>query len=162
MTRRVPSFMSGIAVLLLVVASPVAHLDHHLLTAHMAQHLLLMLVAAPLILIGMRPARLPQPPLAICWLAGSFTVIFWHIPAIFELALESHYWHGFEEASFVIAGILFLAAGNRQFGLVGADLSFPGDLTVRCTFRISRFLRPCRVPAVSRRAHRDVRTFSAG
>jgi putative membrane protein len=106
-TRRILSFTSGIATLLLVVASPVAHLDHHLLTAHMAQHLILMLVAAPLILLGARPATLPQPPLAICWFAGSLTVIFWHIPAIFELALESHFWHGLEQASFVIAGIMF-------------------------------------------------------
>lgn len=104
---RVAELTGGIATLLLVVASPVAHMDHHLLTAHMVQHLLLMLVAAPLILLGARPATLPQPPLAICWFAGSFTVIFWHIPAIFELALESHLWHGFQQASFVIAGILF-------------------------------------------------------
>jgi putative membrane protein len=109
MTRRGAgaAMTGGIAALWLAVASPLAHLDHHLLTAHMAQHLLLMLVAAPLILLGARPATLPQPHLAICWVAGSFTVIFWHIPAIFELALESRLWHGFEQASFVIAGILF-------------------------------------------------------
>ena len=93
--------------MLFVVASPVAHLDHHLLTAHMAQHLVLMLVAAPLLLVGARPAALPQLPLTISWLAGSFTVIFWHIPAIFELALESRFWHGLEQATFVIAGLLF-------------------------------------------------------
>ena len=104
---RIVAVTSGIAVFLLVVASPLAHMDHHLLTAHMAQHLILMLVVAPLFLLGARPATLPQPPLAICWFAGSFTVIFWHIPQIFELALESRFWHGVELASFVIAGILF-------------------------------------------------------
>ena len=111
MTRPVASravaLAGGIAVLLLAIASPAAHLDHHLLTAHMAQHLLLMLVAAPLILLGARPTTLPQPPIVVCWLAGSLTVIFWHIPAIFELAIESRLWHGFEQASFVVAGILF-------------------------------------------------------
>jgi putative membrane protein len=106
-TRRIIPLTGGLATLVLVVASPVSHLDHHLLTAHMAQHLLLMLVAAPLILVGARPATFPQPPLAMCWLAGSFTVIFWHVPAIFELALKSHFWHGFEQASFLMAGILF-------------------------------------------------------
>ncbi len=106
MTRRVVALTGGFAALLLVVASPVAHLDHHLLTAHMAQHLILMLVAAPLILMG-APATLARLPLAFCWFAGSFTVIFWHIPAIFELALESHLCHGVEQASFLIAGILF-------------------------------------------------------
>jgi putative membrane protein len=106
-TLRIVAFITGIATVLFVVASPVAHLDHHLLTAHMAQHLILMLVTAPLLLVAARPAALPQPPLAVCWFAASFTVIFWHIPAIFELALESHFWHGLEQASFVIAGILF-------------------------------------------------------
>jgi putative membrane protein len=107
MTRRVAELTAGIVVLLLTVASPVAHLDHHSLTAHMAQHLLLMLVAAPLILIGARPATLPQPPLAVCWFAGTFTVIFWHVPAIFEMALKSRSWHGLEQGSFLLAGIVF-------------------------------------------------------
>lgn len=107
MTLRTVAFISGIATVLFVVASPVAHLDHHLLTAHMAQHLILMLVAAPLLLMGARPAAVPRLPLTICWFAGSLTVIFWHVPAIFELGLESHFWHGLEQASFIAAGILF-------------------------------------------------------
>lgn len=107
MSGRVAALSAGLAVVLLVVASPIAHLDHHLLTAHMVQHLTLMLVAAPLVLLGLRPETLPQPSPAICWLTGSFTVIFWHIPAIFDLAFESHFWHGFEQASFVIAGMVF-------------------------------------------------------
>jgi len=107
MTRRVVAFIGAIAIVLLAVFSPVAHMDHRLLTAHMAQHLLLMLVAAPLIVLGARPAILPQPHLGVCWFAGSLTVIFWHIPAIFELALESHFWHGFEQGSFLLGGILF-------------------------------------------------------
>jgi len=98
----------GAAALWAVVASPLAHLDHHLLTAHMLQHLVLMLVAAPLILLGtpyIMARWRPHP--AFCWLAGSLTVIFWHIPAAFELALRSHYWHDLEQATFFIAGILF-------------------------------------------------------
>jgi putative membrane protein len=98
----------GVAALWLVVASPVAHLDHHLLTAHMAQHLVLMLLVAPLILLG-APSIISRwrPPPALCWLAGTLTVIVWHVPAIFELALRSHFWHEFEQASFFIAGLLF-------------------------------------------------------
>ena len=61
--------------------SPVAHLDHHLLTAHMAQHLILMLVAAPLILPGSAPCDSAAATLLrSAGFAGSFTVIFWHIP----------------------------------------------------------------------------------
>jgi putative membrane protein len=107
MTWRAAALAVGIAVTGIVFASPLAHLDHHLLTAHMVQHLLMMLVAAPLILLGVRPTVLPELPPAICWLAGTVTVIFWHIPAVFEVALRSHFWHVFEQASFFTAGTLF-------------------------------------------------------
>ena len=99
----------GVAALWLATASPLAHLDHHLLTAHMVQHLLVMVVAAPLILLGARSwvhlRWLPHP--AFCWLAGSLTVILWHVPGVFELPLQLHYWHTIEHASFFIAGLLF-------------------------------------------------------
>src|SRR5580704_13852152 len=49
---RLIAFVSGIVLLWVAVASPLGALDHQLLTAHMAQHLLLMNVAAPLILLG--------------------------------------------------------------------------------------------------------------
>jgi putative membrane protein len=108
MIRTVASLAAGLAVMWIVTASPLAHLDHHLLTAHMLQHLLLMLVAAPLILFGARSIVAQwHLPLTLCWLAGSVTVLAWHVPAIFELALQSHFWHEFEHASFFIAGILF-------------------------------------------------------
>jgi len=79
------------------------------LTAHMAQHLLLMIVAAPLILLGVGSSfRLRwRPNLVVAWLAGSLTVIIWHVPVIFELALRSPFWHTFEHASFLVAGIVF-------------------------------------------------------
>ncbi len=105
---RIAALAAGLAVMLIVVASPLAHLDHHLLTAHMAQHLLLMLVAAPLILLGARSLVVPwAPPLTLCWLAGAVTVLAWHVPAIFDLALQSQFWHKFEHISFLLAGILF-------------------------------------------------------
>jgi putative membrane protein len=106
---RIAAFAGGLAALWIAVASPVAHLDHHLLTAHMVQHLLLMLVAAPLILLGVRSLlRLHwRPNLVVSWLAGSLTVIIWHVPAIFELALRSPFWHALEHASFFVAGTVF-------------------------------------------------------
>jgi putative membrane protein len=131
---RVAAFAAGIASVWISVASPVAHLDHHLLTAHMVQHLLLMVFAAPLVLLGapsvvllhalprhwgysvvtqFRTSRLVQRLAVICthpafcFLAGSLTVIVWHVPAVFELALHLRFWHVFEHASFFIAGVLF-------------------------------------------------------
>ena len=59
-------------------------------------------------MLGARPllARWHPNPV-LCWLAGSATVIFWHVPSIFELAMSSHFWYEFQHASFFIAGILF-------------------------------------------------------
>jgi putative membrane protein len=106
--KRATAFAVGALSLWVAVASPVGRLDHSLLTAHMAQHLVLMLVAAPLILLGTRP-RLGRwwPHPAFCWAAGAVTVIAWHVPAAFEHALQSPVWHVVEQASFLISGILF-------------------------------------------------------
>jgi putative membrane protein len=131
---RLAGFSSGLLALWAVVGSPLAAMDHHLLTAHMAQHLILMTVSAPLILAGapviVMLNGLPKPferfvsgPLwhsssaqtcghvithpLVCWFAGVATVIAWHTPAMFELGMRSARWHGVEYACFFAAGILF-------------------------------------------------------
>jgi putative membrane protein len=131
---RPAAFMGGLFSLRTAAASPLATMDHQLLTAHMAQHLLLMTVAAPLILLG-APAitllhALPQRflhgvfgplsryrPVAafgrtvthpvVCWCAATAAVIGWHVPALFELGMHSEGWHAIEHASFFAAGLLF-------------------------------------------------------
>lgn len=108
MTRRKAAFMGGFAALWIAAASPLAHMDHHLLTAHMLQHLVLMIVAAPLVLLGARSiAARWQPNPAFCWFAGALTVLAWHVPVVFELALQSPSWHRVEQATFLVAGIVF-------------------------------------------------------
>ncbi len=131
---RLGAFMAGLFSLWAAVGSPLAVLDHQLLTGHMVQHLLLMTVAAPLILMGapvitlvyalpqrfvpivLRP--LPRcPPVhwigrivtqpVFCWLASTAAVIGWHIPALFALGMRSEGWHAIEHASFLAAGLLF-------------------------------------------------------
>jgi putative membrane protein len=131
---RFIAFMSGVVALWAAVGSPLASMDHHLLTAHMAQHLLLMTVAAPLILLGEPtitllhglPQRLVGSVLTpflrwplveglgcivshpvFCWLAATGAVIGWHIPALFELGMQSAEWHALEHANFFVAGLLF-------------------------------------------------------
>jgi len=107
---KIAAFLGGLSAAWLAIASPLVALDHQLLTFHMVKHLLLMTAAAPLILLG-----LPKPrsvnwsgcSLALCWLAGTATVIAWHVPAIFQLALQSQTWHNIENASFLVAGVLF-------------------------------------------------------
>jgi putative membrane protein len=105
--RRIASLAGGIAAAATAVAPPLAHLDHHSLVAHMLKHLILMLVAAPLILLGLRSDGLPQIPAAACWLFATGAVILWHVPAVFVLALKSTFWHQVEGASFLLAGLLF-------------------------------------------------------
>jgi putative membrane protein len=131
---RVAAFLTGVLLAWLAVASPLAGLDHMLLSVHMIQHLLLMALAAPLILLG-APATLLLHTLSgsffrgvegrflepgrlgwientfshhvFFWLAGTIVVIGWHIPALFALALHSIWWHEIEHATFFLAGLLF-------------------------------------------------------
>lgn len=130
----IATFICGITSVWFAVASPLAMLDHELLSAHMVQHLLLMAVGAPLILMGRpvlplllgTPKYLVQPRLAsflrlspvrrlgriaihpvFCWIVATITVIGWHLPAIFTLALHSALWHGIQYSSFLLAGFLF-------------------------------------------------------
>jgi putative membrane protein len=109
-TWRLGAFTAGLFSLWAVVGSPLAVLDHQLLTLHMVQHLLLMTVAAPLILLGCAPVhwmgRIVTHPV-FCWLASTITVIGWHIPGLFALGMQSKGWHAVEHASFLAAGLLF-------------------------------------------------------
>ncbi len=106
---RAASFVLGLILIWMATASPLAELDHEMLTAHMAQHLLLMTFAPPLILFGTSPKFLVRgllhPPL--CWLAAAATLVAWHIPSVFMLGMRSQTWHGIEQASFLAAGLLF-------------------------------------------------------
>jgi putative membrane protein len=130
---RATSFLFGLFFIWIATASPLATLDHEMLTAHMVQHLLLMTLAPPLILLGIprkplahslfprfsqpinRPSRsepiqqfasvITHP--AICWLAAAGTLVAWHIPSVFMLGLRSPIWHGVEETSFLATGLLF-------------------------------------------------------
>ncbi len=110
---RLAALTTGLFTLWLAAASPLAAMDHHLLIAHMAQHLLLMTVAAPLILPGvpsitsLRWVQRIATYQVFCWLAGTATVIGWHVPTLFELGMRAAYWHAIEHASFFAAGLLF-------------------------------------------------------
>src|SRR6202035_363813 len=123
---RAGSFLLGLLFTWIATASPLAALDHDMLTAHMVQHLLLMTLAPPLILLGM-----PRKPLAhgllqrflrsgpmqqllnflthptLCWLAAAGALVVWHIPSVFMLGLRSQMWHRAEQASFLATGLLF-------------------------------------------------------
>jgi cytochrome c oxidase assembly factor CtaG len=119
-TWRLWSFAFGLLALWVAAASPVAAWDSHMLTAHMIQHLLLMTIAPPLILLG-EPLVVAGPvrwtlPLrfgnllghpAFCWLGAAAALVFWHVPAIFRLGMQSTSWHWVEQSSFFSSGLLF-------------------------------------------------------
>ena len=131
---RLATFLGGIISVWVAIGSPLNAFDDALLSVHMLQHLLLMSIAPPLILLGAPQLPmlhgLPQSlardivsPLlrwnpvkqlghrisspAFCWLAAAFALIGWHIPGIFEHALRWNWLHELEHACFLGAGLLF-------------------------------------------------------
>jgi cytochrome c oxidase assembly factor CtaG len=130
---RAAAFLGGLAVLVLALVSPLDEIgERYLLSAHMAQHLLigdiapLLLVAAlagPLMLLAVprpvlrRAGRAPALRRALA-VAGRPVTAFalwtavmvgWHVPAAFDLALEHRWAHDLEHASMVLAGLLVWA-----------------------------------------------------
>jgi putative membrane protein len=131
---RLAAFFSGIAFVWVAIGSPLNAFDDVSLTVHMAQHLLLMAIAPPLILLG-APAlpllhglpgwlarRVVGPFLrwgpvkrlgrfvtraAIAWLVAALALIVWHIPVVFELALRLQWLHEVEHGCFFGAGLVF-------------------------------------------------------
>lgn len=110
------AFFCGIFVVAFATLSPLHVLGEvYLLSAHMVQHLLMTMVAPPLLLLGipgwmLRPLlRLPvvrqaartllAPVAAFFW----FNLLFaaWHIPVLYELALHSVPVHAIEHALFL-------------------------------------------------------------
>jgi len=131
---RLVAFMSGLATVWIAAGSPLAALDDALLSIHMVQHILLMAIAPPLILLGapalpllhgfsQRFVRSMLGPLfrstvlqrlgrtathpVFAWLAATLALLVWHFPAAFELGLRSAWWHEVEHASFFVTGLLF-------------------------------------------------------
>lgn len=132
--RRLSAFMSGMFALWIVFASPLRDLHHELLLVHMVDHIFLMAVAPPLILLGAPRLSFLKVPLLrflpqslrglvsrspehslgsvlgnpiSCWLAATIALLGWHVPAAFELGMRSNPWHEVEYACFFGTGLLF-------------------------------------------------------
>ncbi len=145
--RTLTFFLSGVVLLLLDLVSPLDALgDQYLLSAHVAQHFLLALVIPILFLVGTSPTLaaaalevawvrgvesvLSRP--ACAWLAGVVTMLGWHVPILFNAALENEPIHVMQHLSFLASGMIFwwpvfsplrerrLAALTSVFYLFGA------------------------------------------
>jgi len=133
-TGRLSSFAGGLLAIVLALESPVDAFGALLLQAHMVQHLLLTMVAAPLLLLGqpvlpllrglprwvfkdalgpfLSSRELKQFGRAIVhpvvtWFALSAAIVIWHLPRLYDLALRSPAWHQAEHACFFWSAVLF-------------------------------------------------------
>jgi cytochrome c oxidase assembly factor CtaG len=128
--RRVLFFFGGLAVTYLALQSPIETYSGYLFSVHMVQHLLLTLVAAPLLVLAMpvtlaleaasdanrrryvlpilrsRPVTLLSHPL-VAWTL--FTAAMWgsHFTGLFEATLVSSPLHALEHTAFLFTAVLF-------------------------------------------------------
>ena len=137
---RVVAWYLGLFVLLIALASPIATYDTTLFSVHMIQHILMVMVAAPLLAIGapitllLRVAspqnrqRFVLPVLhsrivrilafpVIAWIL--FAAVMWasHFSSLFDAALDNDFIHLFEHALYLGSALLF------WWPVVGADPS---------------------------------------
>jgi putative membrane protein len=115
-------FASGVLILLLALISPIDPLgDTYLFSAHMVQHLLLILAVPPLLIAGLteervvawraRPSvrqaeRLLGNP-AVAWLSNMGMMLAWHLPALYNAANANVAIHIMEHLCFLVTGCMF-------------------------------------------------------
>jgi putative membrane protein len=119
---RLVSFLGAMALVVIALCSPVDRLGEQLFFMHMVQHLLLLDLAPILVLLGLtkvllRPLTrrlvrleraagpLAHPVFAIALYVA--TMALWHVPALYDAALEHPVLHVLEHISFGVAGGLY-------------------------------------------------------
>jgi cytochrome c oxidase assembly factor CtaG len=131
---RVWCYAGGVLAFVIAILSPVAAYSEELFFMHMVQHILLLLIAPPLILLGTpllpllralprgqriavarlaRPGQplarvshwLTQPIVAVVMFVGSIAV--WHIPHFYDAAQGRTFMHDLEHAMFHGAALLY-------------------------------------------------------
>lgn len=144
--RHAVAYGAGLAVCVLALLSPIDRASDVLFSAHMAQHELLMLIAAPLVVLGrplvpllwtlprgwrVRTARtLQRSPVAPTWRFVTSPVIalvlhavvrwVWHLPVLFDAALADERLHAFQHLTFFASAALFWwAVIHGRYGRAG-------------------------------------------
>ena len=119
--RQVGLFSLGLLVICAAEATPLHELsEHYLFSAHMVQHILITLIAPPLLLAGI-PAWLARPlvrrrfvfPVAsVLTLPIVAIVLFngvlalWHVPQLYEATLQNHTIHILNHIMYVATAVL--------------------------------------------------------
>jgi putative membrane protein len=136
------AFWTGWAILVVALVSPIHPLSEQLFSVHMVQHELLMVAAAPLLVLGrpLVPSLWALPPstrqrLALAarhpavravwgtitrpvtaWMLHAAAIWIWHLPRLFQLTLASSAMHALQHASFLFTALIFwwsLVHGQR-------------------------------------------------
>jgi putative membrane protein len=131
--RETIAFWCGWAALMAAVLPPLDTLAIQLFSAHMAQHELMMLVGAPLLIAGRplstclwgvperwrpRVAAPLQSPVAsgtwrwltaplVAWALNGIAIWVWHVPALYDAAVQNEGIHALQHAMFVGTSALF-------------------------------------------------------
>jgi len=136
---RSAAFLGGLAVLAVALTSPIEAYEGELFSVHMLQHMLLELVAAPLLLLG-APAtlalRAASPSVRgrllailhsrvvsvlsfplLAWILFAAVNWGWHFSSLYDQALETPWLHDIQHLTFLGAALLF------WWPVVGADPS---------------------------------------
>ena len=107
--RRAICLPLGAVAVAAALFSPLEDAAHDLFSAHMAQHLILIFVAAPLLVLG--SPRLPVPRaltgVVTVWGLHVAALWAWHLPALYTSALYRDALHGFEHLTFLGTAWLF-------------------------------------------------------
>jgi cytochrome c oxidase assembly factor CtaG len=115
---RQACFLGGIGIIVLTISSPAGHVADELFWVHMAEHLLIADLAALLIVLGLTGPVL-APALRIRWLGWlrvlthplvalplwALDLFVWHIPALYEGAVDHEALHALEHAMFIGFGV---------------------------------------------------------
>jgi putative membrane protein len=164
---RTAAFSAGLATLFLALVSPLDALGAALFSAHMLQHMLLIAVVPPLLVLGVTPGSVLlglAPPLRrelgrrwhwmtrlepawqalaqpwVAWALNVLAVWVWHIPGLYQDALQNEGLHTLEHLAFLGTSLLFWWSIMRpgrgdpgvlllfgmllQCGLLGALITF--------------------------------------
>jgi cytochrome c oxidase assembly factor CtaG len=149
---RLASFLGGLALLVAALVSPVDRLGDQLFVMHMVQHLLILDLATILLILGLtrvilrpvtrrvqalerRAGPLAHPAFALVLYVGAMGL--WHIPALYDAALEHGAVHALEHLSFGLAGGLYwwhllspIRARHRLRGLGPVAYMFSAKILV--------------------------------
>ncbi|TVP48236.1 MAG: cytochrome c oxidase assembly protein [Gemmatimonadales bacterium] len=119
--RRAASWTAAVLVIFFSLNGPLHEwADGYLFTAHMVQHLLLMLLMPPLLIWGLPPELIRKalqyrPVLAvgrflthpvIAYVAYNVVFIFWHFPHWYNMALMDHTVHIVQHLSFMVVAVM--------------------------------------------------------